>query len=115
MDCKKHVSSNSPFIKVNEWSMYRDMGLAPAQSAHRERWRGAPAARCGGSRNANAAAEEPLTPQKLGPASRARPSPGIGHPAGDDVNTAAGVAAVFAAAEGHGQRAITADAAFCCT
>ena len=31
MDCKKHVSSNSPFIKVNEWSMYIDMGLAPAQ------------------------------------------------------------------------------------
>ena len=32
MDCKKHVSSNSTFVKVNESSMYRDMGLAPAQS-----------------------------------------------------------------------------------
>ena len=32
MDCKKHSSSNSPFIKVNEGSMYRDMGLAPAQN-----------------------------------------------------------------------------------
>ena len=31
MDCKKHVSSNSTFIKVNESSMYRDMGFAPAQ------------------------------------------------------------------------------------
>ena len=35
MDCKKHVSSNSPFIKVNEWSMYIDMGLAPAQNRGR--------------------------------------------------------------------------------
>ena len=34
MDCKKHSSSNSPFIKVNEWSMYRDMGLSPAQSSN---------------------------------------------------------------------------------
>ena len=34
MDCKKHSSSNSAFIKVNEGSMYRDMGLAPAQSEH---------------------------------------------------------------------------------
>ena len=32
MDCKKHVSSNSTFVKVNESSMYRDMGLAPAQT-----------------------------------------------------------------------------------
>ena len=31
MDCKKHSSSNSAFIKVNECSTYRDMGLAPAQ------------------------------------------------------------------------------------
>ena len=31
MDCKKHVWSNRAFIEVNEGSMYKDMGLAPAQ------------------------------------------------------------------------------------
>ena len=30
MDCKKHSSSNRAFIKVNEGSMYRDMGLSSA-------------------------------------------------------------------------------------
>ena len=30
MDCKKHASSNTTFIKVNVSSMYKDMGLAPA-------------------------------------------------------------------------------------
>ena len=32
MDCKKHVWSNRAFIEVNEGSMYKDMGLAPAQT-----------------------------------------------------------------------------------
>ena len=38
MDCKKHSSSNSAYIKVNEGSMYRDMGLAPAQRAVFVHW-----------------------------------------------------------------------------
>ena len=38
MDCKKHVSSNSTFIKVDESSMYRGMGLAPAQTCKAPIW-----------------------------------------------------------------------------
>ena len=38
MDCKKYVWSNSTFVKVNESSMYWDMGLVPAQNEGLDRF-----------------------------------------------------------------------------